>query len=145
MITITSAFSASALNLGNSVSAKSDFASAARLSPKLYRHEFRRKLRVKNTTSRTLTVYVQYYTKSVNGNWQWYPGGTQRLVYQVAPGKNVQLLNGEHDVLGNRVRLWAEAKGTNWVWYKYRDKDLQIVDKYFRHRGSVHVQSGGVG
>lgn len=110
-------------SMGNEEAAKADFRKATELDSSFQLFD-RRFLKVVNNSGQKINVYLKYYTKSQNGNWQWYPQNNY-VVFTFEPGESGMLYHGEYKVNGNRVRLWAD--GGESTWYDYRDKDLLIA------------------
>jgi hypothetical protein len=85
-------------------------------------------LRVTNATAEKMTVYVQVKAQDEEDQWVWFPtapGGEQALVYDLEPGQALTLDNGEWQVNGSRVRVWAESPSQEYT--EFRDKDLWLV------------------
>lgn len=92
----------------------------------------RRYLRIKNEAGEKLTVYVQYYTVSEQDRWQWFPAkpgeAAQAKHYQLDPGEETYLGEGEWHISARRARVWARS-GSGKEWTEYKDQDLWLVSE----------------
>jgi hypothetical protein len=87
-----------------------------------------RYLRVTNGTTEKLTVYVRVMTENDSHAWVWYPsapGSDKVLSYVLDAGQALTLTDGDWQVNGSRVRLWAQSASAEYA--AYRDKDLWLV------------------
>ena len=89
-----------------------------------------RYLHVKNETADKLTVYVQYRTALSSGKWVWLPEDPEKsqetLAYDLEPGEEMHLGDGQAALTASRVRLWAVTENGD-GWLDYKDKDLWLV------------------
>ena len=99
-------------------------------------HYWERTLRIENNSSNTIRVYVKYYTKTTEDNWQWFsPEGS----WTFAPGESATLSDPPPEdfrVRGKYVRVWAESTDGQWHWDKYKDQNLELVDPRFGYAAS---------
>jgi hypothetical protein len=92
----------------------------------------RRYLSVKNETEERITLYVQYYTRTTKGTWEWFPANPESsdkaVVYDVAPGQEAALTHEGWDINASRVRIWAVSQGESGnEWMDNKDEDLWLV------------------
>src|SRR5262249_51656610 len=121
--------------IGNARQSAADYAEAVRLDPasskKLLDVYVVRYLRVVNRTKETIRVYLRYEMRTKSGKWRWYPEGPEgepkRLYVDLAPDRMVYVLDGDWQVRGRKIRIWAESKTSKKVWVGYRDQDLRIA------------------
>lgn len=84
-----------------------------------------RYLMIKNETTESWTVWVEYYTVNANGEGVWV-SGDKALEREVKPGEQ-SYVRDDHDVRirPRAIRIWAESeKGQKWVEYKEVVLDL---------------------
>jgi tetratricopeptide (TPR) repeat protein len=113
--------------LGDAQAARDDFKHATE-NDDSYEVYDRTYIKVSNESSGKITVHLQYYTFTTNGDWQWFPsapGGDDTVTFEFAPGESGILFHEEWKVNASRIRIWAEGEGTKWV--TYRDKDYMLT------------------
>ena len=92
----------------------------------------RRYLRIKNEAGEKLNVYVQYYTVSDQNRWLWFPArpgeAAQAKHYQLDPGEETYLGEGDGHIGARRARLWARSSSGK-EWTEYKDQDLWLVSE----------------
>jgi tetratricopeptide (TPR) repeat protein len=112
------------LSLGNKAAAKADFAKVTELddSYKLYD---RRYIQVVNDTGEPLKVHLQYYTKTTEGKWEWFPAGGETVTFDFAVGETGTLFHDDWKVNASNVRIWAYTENSSWP--TYRDADLILA------------------
>lgn len=118
---------------GDLARAKADYARAAELDPTRSaeppKQQDRRYLYIKNKASKPFTLWVQYYTKTQNGNWRWYPGqpgSGQAVRFTFAAGEESYIEHNGFKILASVVRLWAEADDGSVNWLRDRDQDVVL-------------------
>ncbi len=98
----------------------------------------KRFLKVRNETSGTLNVFLQYKTLE-NNVWTWVPGdpaqSTEALSFEVEAGQEVDVKNKEQVVGASRMRIWAT--GPTQKWLKYKTKDTWLVPE--RNEDGEHI------
>jgi hypothetical protein len=102
-----------------------------------------RYLRVANGTNEKLTVYVQVKAEASDDEWVWYPGepGSDRvLAYELEPGQTADLSDGDWQLNGSRVRLWAESVSHQYL--TFRDQDLWLVPETDNEDYHAYYASG---
>jgi hypothetical protein len=92
----------------------------------------RRYLSVKNDTEERITLYVQYYTRTTRGTWEWFPAdpasSDKAVSYDVEPGQEASLTHKGWDINASRVRIWAVSQGESGnEWMDNKDEDLWLV------------------
>lgn len=112
---------------GDIEAAARDYRRAAELDPAGHKHHDRRYLTLVNESGEPLRVELRYHTKGVDGNWRWYPDGTDVVVYTLNPGQRASLYHGEFRVAADRVRISAKGNNTGRVWNTYLDTDYIIA------------------
>ena len=89
-----------------------------------------RYLRVTNATSDQIEVSVQYWTKTVNGDFAWYPdapGEKKAVVFKINSKQTANLIHNGIRVHAQKVRIWAQQASGGKTSTKYRDLDLFIA------------------
>jgi tetratricopeptide (TPR) repeat protein len=115
--------------LGNSTAAQADFRRATELDDS-YKMYDRRYLKIVNNSGQAITVHLKYYTKTTDGDWQWFPdppGQPTVVNFDLAIGNTAYLYHDDFKINASRVRLWAESDDTEWN--EYRDTDLVLAHK----------------
>jgi hypothetical protein len=92
--------------------------------------QFERSLCVRNDSGQTLTLHVQYRTRTEKGGWQWYPAdprqSTDALSVELKPGQVACLEDDRGTIKASRIRIWATAEnGEGWI--DNQDADLWLV------------------
>jgi hypothetical protein len=108
--------------------------------------EFRqtqRFLKIKNETTETLTVFVQYRTQVNGEQFVWLPTDPKKssdaIPLQVPPGKEVYAEVAKKRILCSRARLWAKATSKGTEWLEYKDQDLWLVPEVDKQNPREHV------
>jgi hypothetical protein len=110
-----------------------------------------RYLRIANTTTGKLKVYLKYHAPVEDGDFVWSPGGPDddaTAVYELDAGEVVDVADNDWQINADRCRIWAEsveaasAPGQDSIfnvsatvktraetkkWDRFKDKDLWLV------------------
>ncbi len=120
---------------GDMARAKADYDAASAIDPTFSaeppKQQERRYLYIKNSSAKAITVYVVYYTKTVNGDWRWYPAGPgrgQSVQFSFAPGEESYVQHNGFKILAKTMRIWAESTDGASGWYRDRDVDVILCD-----------------
>jgi hypothetical protein len=107
---------------------ETDFAEETEAAPPAVK-QTQRYLRVANATGKTLSVYVQYRTRTPAGQFAWLPAdprtSQEAVAIEIPAGEAVDLADGDVRTPASRVRLWAEPGPKKWA--QYQLKDLWLV------------------
>ena len=89
----------------------------------------RRYLAVNNKTGEPLTVFLQYYTLTSKGTWQWFPSRPQEskiVSYKLEPDRITKLLHDDWPISASKVRIWARTKSGIQM-NEFQNQDLLLV------------------
>jgi tetratricopeptide (TPR) repeat protein len=138
--------------LGNESQSQSDVAKAKELQPRFKDLDVKRRLtrylRITNTTEETLEVSVHYWTKTVTGEWSWFPkapGEGEPAVFKVEPKRTVFLIHKDVRVHAEKVRIWAKGMKSGKTADKFVKEDLYLVAKpgYVAADGEIYDYTFG--
>jgi hypothetical protein len=98
-----------------------------------------RYLQIQNDSGKPLTIWVQYYTKTNQGNWAWFPVdpavSSTGDSYDIAAGQTTFLEHEGAKLSASRIRLWVKSDAAG-AWAQYKDQDAWLVpelDKQGKH------------
>jgi hypothetical protein len=91
----------------------------------------RRYLAVSNQTGEPITVFLQYYTLTSKGGWQWFPAQPSNkdgksVLYKLEPERTVKLLHDDWAISASKIRIWALTKSGVQM-NEFRNQDLALV------------------
>lgn len=105
----------------------------------------RRFLKVKNDSTESIKVFVQYRGMEEK-KWVWIPAdpteSQDALVYDLKPGQEMYIIHKGRKVEASRVRVWGVGEKANW--FDYRDQDLWVVPE-IDQRGEHRYQATQMG
>ena len=87
-----------------------------------------RYLRLANATDQKVTVFLQYFTQSEGGEWNWLPAApdsTDGLAIELNPGEVADARDGDWRINASKIRIWAKSADMNWT--MFQNKDLWLV------------------
>jgi tetratricopeptide (TPR) repeat protein len=121
---------------GEGEKAQNDYREAIRLDRRYAdtaKERTKRLLRVANTSSEPIRVFLVYETETKSGNWAWYPDETKPLYIDLQPGALTYLKDTDgYQIRGRRVRLAAKGLKTGGVW---KEKEVWLCkDAYLATR-----------
>lgn len=106
-----------------------DFQKAIQLDPKRFALARTKRIVVTNNTGEPLKVFVNCFTHSADGKWNWYPKapGTDKYEFSIAAGQSLELSRDDWKLHGNRLRIWATGATSGREWTTYKTKDLETA------------------
>jgi hypothetical protein len=88
----------------------------------------KRFLKVRNETSDTLSIFIQYRTID-NGAWSWIPADPTKaadaISVELEAGKELDVQYKDEPLAASRMRIWATSPTQKWL--KYKTKDIWLV------------------
>jgi tetratricopeptide (TPR) repeat protein len=126
--------------------AQDDYREAIRLDRKYadtIKEQKKRYLRVANSSSEPIRVFLYYETQTKSGKWAWYYDERTALYFDLQPGAITYLKDTDgYQIQGRRVRLWAQGLKTGGVWNDYKGKDLWLCkDAYLATKQTTHMHT----
>jgi hypothetical protein len=95
-----------------------------------------RSLQIRNDTGKPVTIWVQYYTKTDQGKWVWFPAdpalSSKGIAYELDAGETLGHQGGK--MTASRIRFWVKSEAGEWAEYKNQDAWLvPEMDKEGKH------------
>jgi hypothetical protein len=105
-----------------------------------------RYLRLANTTNEQVTISLQYYTPTKDGEAVWCPGNPEdsatAISYELEPGESADIEDNGWRINATRARIWAKSKTREWL--QFKDKDFWLVPEAREGEGGYWAPEIGV-